>query len=152
MSGLVGFKARTYRDTAGNWASPTWSNMGGIRDNTLNGTKSQIEATDRDSGDFMEWLAGHIDAGIDGSYRPKRTGTSDPHLDALIDSWQNHTPILLAVMSDDITTVGAKGLKAWCQVFNFTRSEPIDGAVEYTYSIKPTKDNGGNAPAWITIT
>lgn len=149
---LVGFKARTYRDTAGNWASPTWSNVGGIRDNTLNGSKEDIDGTTRDSGVFMEHLAGHIDAGIDSVYRPKQTGTSDPHLDAFIDSWLNGTPLLMAVLDDDVSTVGAKGLKAWMEVFNMTRSEAIGGAVEYTVSLKPTPNNGGNAPTWITIT
>lgn len=148
---LVGFKARTYRNT-GSYGSPTWLNVGGIRDNTLNGTKEDIDGTTRDSGVFMEHLAGHIDAGVDFVYRPKAIGVSDPNLDAFIDSWLNGTPIELAIMDDDITTVGAKGLRASCEVFDFTRGEGIGDAIEYTVSVKPTPNNGGNPPAWITIT
>lgn len=146
---LVGFKARTYRDTAGNWAAPTWSNVGGIRDATLSGTKEDIDGTTRDSGVFMEHLAGHIDAGLQFAYRPKAVSVADPHLDAFIDSWLNGTPVLMAVMDDNIANSGAKGLKAWMEVFDMTRSEGIGDAVEYSISVKPTPNNGGNAPAWI---
>lgn len=149
---LVGFKAVTYRDTANNYASPTWSAVGGIRDNTLNGDKSQIEGTTRDSGKFMEWLAGHIDAGVEFTYRPKPIGVADPHTDALIDSWLNSTPLPMFILDDLVTTVGAKGLRAYCEVFNFNRSEPIEGAVEYSYTLKPSANNSGHPPEWVTIT
>jgi hypothetical protein len=55
----------------------------------------------------------------------------------------------LAVMDGDITTAGSQGLWADCDILDFSREEPLDGAMIVKVTAKPTYTT--NAPQWKTI-
>jgi hypothetical protein len=63
---------------------------------------------------------------------------ADAHYIAFETAAINGSPIAIAAMSGDIATTGERGLVGNFSVFSLPRSEPRDGAVEISFTLRPT--------------
>jgi predicted secreted protein len=145
METKLGLDAKLYRNT-GSYGSPIWNEIENPKDVTLNLTKTEADVSRRGSGGWKAMVGAMKEAAIDFEL-VFREGDED--FEALRDSFLENTSVGLAVMDGDIETTGSQGLRADFEVFSFTRNEPLDGAITYTFSIKPTDSD--NPPDWLKI-
>lgn len=140
--------AKLYYETTTTWGrsdatdvplSPTWAEITRAIDVTFNLTSGESDGNSRES--IWEANAGGLlNASIDFSYRVKQ-GT-DTIFDALWDSFVNDKGLYLAVMDQDITTVGSKGMTGIFCVTSATENQPLtDGAsADLTLTLFPAFD------------
>jgi len=146
MSKKLGKDGKLYYCEAGIGGTPDWSELTNARDVTLGLTKGEADVTTRGN------------AGWKASAATLKEGTiewemvwdpSDEGFTAVKDAWFNNTTLGLAVMDGDIATAGSQGLWADCDILDFSREEPLDGAMIVKVTAKPTYT--ANAPQWKTI-
>lgn len=139
MATLLGKNAKLYIGSAALTAvytgtgGPTWTEIGNVQEApTLNGSKEQAESNTRDNNGWKKRFPGLKD----GTYTfTMEARDNDTSLDKLIDAWNDDTEISMAIMDKDITVVGAKGLVSNFYVFDFTRNEPINGPINYEFTV-----------------
>lgn len=146
----IGQECKLYYNS-GTHASPTWVEIKRAIDVSLAMGKGEADMSRRESGE--ELARGALkQRNIDFGYRYKIG--ADTVFDALMDSYVNGTPIQFAVMDQDITTAGAQGLRAFCEVMKADRDEPLADGVTVAFSAKPTDHEESGAlvePDWYEI-
>jgi hypothetical protein len=120
-------------------ASPTWVEITRAIDVTFNLTSGESDGNSRES----IWEAdagGLLNASVDFSYRVKQG--ADTIFDALWDSFVNDSGLYVAVMDQDIATVGSKGMAGVFRVTSSTTNQPLtDGAsADMTLTLFPAFD------------
>lgn len=134
-----------YRNT-GTYETPTWDDVPIIRDLTLTLEKGEADVTTRAGAGFRQRIGTLKDARVEFEIVWE---TGDADFEAYRDSWLNDTLVDCAVMDGDITTEDQQGLRAEFETFNFSRQEPIDGAVTASVNIAPGFST--NAPSWLVV-
>lgn len=145
----IGQECKLYRNTGTN-ATPTWSEVTGVRDLSLPLAADKVDISDRGSR-FKKETGGMIESAI--SFQlTYRNGNAD-HA-ALRAAMLNKTAIEFAVMSGDITTSGEEGLRSFCEVFTFNHEQPLSDGVTVDVEIAPTYAEESDVvihPSWYTV-
>lgn len=140
----VGCNYKLYRNT-GTWGSPTWLEVTTVRDNKLSMTKSTGDGSARLS-TFKLYLAALKDVGIE--YELLRDANKSETA-ALRDSYINDTVVNMAVCDQAIANSGAEYFKVDTLCTEFSRSEPLEGAV--VLSVKQVPAYSSNVPLFVTV-
>jgi len=146
----IGLDCKLYRNTGTN-ASPVWNEIANVQDVTVQLSKAEADTSTRASG--WKTRKGTLkDASIDFQlkYVP-----GDADFAALLASFTGNSSIELLALDGAVATTGSQGLRAICEVFQFQQGQPLEGAVTFDVSAKPTPtfDNNGAliAPTWFTV-
>ena len=143
MATRLGLDAKLYRNT-GTYVSPTWVEIGNVKDVTLALEKGEADVTTRLNGGWRATVGTLKDASIEFQMV---WDTDDTGFAAIQAAYFDNTAIELAVMSGLITDPESEGLRATCDVFSFSRNEALEEAITVDVSVKPTYT--ANAPEWI---
>lgn len=130
----------------GTAGSPTWNPIAGAQDVTLAATADAQEISTRASR-IREYLAGMLDFTV--SFTLPYDTADDDYL-ALRDAFFNGTPLDLAVSDGPIATSGTQYYRFGFVVSDFSRSEPLNGAVTVNVELKPSPMTGVT-PAFVTV-
>jgi hypothetical protein len=147
MSSRLGFECYAYRNT-GSWASPTWNLLDGVRDATLNLKKDTADASSRRS----KWKLIRS-AMRDGSIEIEMLwDRADPDFAALLTAWLNDTQVDCVFLDDPVATTGAQGPRAWYEVVDLTRSEPLNDTVKAKITLHTAypQNDVTQVPQWWT--
>ena len=150
----IGLNCKLYRNTATGstaYATPTWTEIVNVRDVTIPMTKGEADTSRR--GSTWKTRRGTLkDASIDFQLIHD---DADPAFTALLASYVDGTPIDLLALDGATSDPYAQGLRATCEVFNFQPGQPLEGAVVYDVSCKPTpaKTSAGVpiVPTWYEV-
>ena len=143
MGVRLGMEARLYRNT-GDYATPVWEEVSNVKDVTLNLEKGEADVTTRANGGWRATVGTLKDASVEFQMV---WDTEDAAFTDIQSAFFSNTPIEFAIMSGAMTDPDAEGLRATCDIFNFTRNEALEEAIMVDVTIKPTY--AANAPAWI---
>lgn len=151
MGAIAGYECKLYRSTSLTWSGtglPTdlveVSNIAG--EPKLNLEKESADVTTRATNG---WRARKPTL-KDGSVEFEMIwDNSDTNFVAFKNAYFNGTQIVLAVLSGPSTSSGSQGLVAFFEVENFTRNEPLAGAV--TASVRLVIGHNTVGPAWVTV-
>lgn len=162
MAGKLGFKAKAYflsTGTRASWgaadadginggAAPTnLTEMGNIRDLTLNLSKGEADASTRAGNGWETILAalksGQVQFGM-------IWDTADTTFAAIFKAYMTDANIAMAFLDGDKATVGSQGLWADFAVIGFEKSEPLKDAQTVQVTIKPAYS--AVAPQWVKVT
>jgi len=133
----IGLDATLYRGTAGQKAATEMKN---VRNVTLNLESSTADITTRATNGWKAYASTLKDASLE--FEMIDTA-GDTDLAAIRAAWLAGTA--LAFFADD---GGGEGLDADFIISGFTRSEPLEDAITYKVTIKPTYLT--RAPTWAT--
>ena len=140
----IGLDCKLYRNT-GTYASPTWVEIVNARDVTVPLTKGEADTSSRASS--WKTRKGTLkDASIDFQLVQ---ADGDAAFAALLDSYLDGSPIELLVLNGATGDTAAQGLRATVEVFQFQESQPLENALVYDVSCKPTPAT--NPPSWYEV-
>ncbi len=134
MSAKIGGDAKLYRNTDVH-ATPNWSEMGNVRDNTLNLDKAKADLTTRAN---QGWRANKGTLKELSIETEIAWDTEDGHFDALLDSYMNGTALDLVALDGSVETVGSLGVRFQGEVMSFSRNEPLEEGMTASVTIEPT--------------
>ncbi|MCI0335709.1 MAG: phage tail protein [Planctomycetes bacterium] len=143
MAIQLGLDAKLYRNT-GNPGSSLWQLVPNVRDVTLNLEAGEADVTVRGNAGWRATAGTLKDASIEFE---TVWDTEDYHFTAFKDAFFSGTPVELLVMDADAGTAGSQGLRALCQIINFTRSEALEEAITVSVTAKPTYSF--SPPSWV---
>jgi len=146
MAHVVGIDAKMYYDASGVGGS-SWSELANVRDVTVSLEKAEIDVSNRAYGGWRANAGALKDATIEWDMI---YDTTDAGFTAIRDAWLNDTVIGLAIMDQNITTVGAQGLHADCEIMSFSQPQPMEDAIKVNVRAKPTYSS--TDPSWSTTT
>ena len=145
MSIKLGMQAKLYRNS-GSYGTPTWVEVGNVKDLTLNLEAGEADVTTRANDGWRATVATLKDGSIEFEMV---WDTSDANFTAIQQAFFNNTSIEFAVMDGAIATSGSQGLRATMSITNFSRSEALEEAIMVSVTAKPTY--AANAPSWMTV-
>jgi hypothetical protein len=134
----TGLSCKLYHDVAASWTL-----IEDAQDVTLSQTHQEATVNRRGSED-EETLVGQKVREISFDLTYDKTGVA---YEALRDAYENATVIFMAVYDGAIATSGSEGLQVYCYVTEFTRNEPVNGAVTLSVTLKPAA-NATAAPVY----
>lgn len=142
----LGQDCKLYYCAAGIGGTPVWLELGNVRQVTTNMQKGETDVTTRGNNGWKASVGTLKEASIEFEmvWDPGNAGFT-----AIQTAYMNNTAIGIAAMDGPIATSGSQGLWADCSVINFTRDEPLEGAVTAKVTLKPTYS--ANAANWHTI-
>jgi predicted secreted protein len=147
MAARLGLKAKLFRNT-GTFATPTWNEVKNVKDLTLTIEKAEADVTTRGNDGWRALIGTLKSASIEFQMVDD---SEDDDFTAFQESFFADTNIEFAIMNGPMIAapggVASEGLRATCQVFNFTRNEELENAIMRDVAIKPTY--AVNAPEWI---
>jgi len=141
MGVKLGLDAKLFRNT-GTYQSPTWTEIGNVRDVTLNLETSEADVTTRANNGWRATVATLKDASIEFEMV---WDSADANFTAMREAFLNNTSVELAVL--DGPAASGQGLRATCMVTKFSRNEPLEEAITVSVTVKPTYST--NAPSWM---
>jgi len=132
-----GIDACLYRNL-GTYAAPNWSEVGNLRDVTVNRSKQKADATTRANAGWAASVGTLKEGSIDAQMTVKRT--ADAHFEAFEDSYNNSTPVELLILNGPITESGVTGLRATFEVMDMTENQPMGDiqTADITLEIAPS--------------
>lgn len=143
---VLGRKVKTYINTASGgsaYASPTWTAVDTIRDETLNLDSEAVDVSARDMGDWAAETKGELKMTVEADIRKDPTDTViQPKLD---DSYLNNTALDMLFLDGPVTTDGMTGYRADMEVMKLTNERNKKGVVSLKVSLSVTA--GGHVPA-----
>ena len=145
MSIKLGMQAKLYRNS-GSYGTPTWVEVGNVKDLTLNLEAGEADVTTRSNSGWRATVATLKDGSIEFEMV---WDTTDANFTAIQQAFFNNTPLEFAIMDGAIATAGSQGLRATMSITNFSRSEALEEAIMVSVTAKPTY--AANAPSWMTI-
>lgn len=145
MGRILGLECKLYRNT-GSYASPTWNEIGNVRDATLGMSKGEADVTTRGNNGWRAILGTLKEGTFDFSMV---WDTEDDDFTAFQEAFFGNTQVEVAIMDGDIETSGSQGLRATMEVLSFQRQENLEEAVIAEVSLKP--GYADNAPEWLEI-
>ena len=137
-----GYEAKLYYKVGGLSGGGTWTELTLVRDATLNMPKGEGDVTTRGSGGYKQTKGGLRDVSIEFELL---ADTDDAGFDAIQTAYQDNTTIAIAAMNGAIAT--GEGLQVDCEIFDFSRSEPLEGPQTVTVVAKPTHSD--TAPSYV---
>jgi predicted secreted protein len=143
MSVKFGIDGKLYYCVAGIGGTPTWTELSGVKNVTLNVQGKEVDVTTRASAGFALADIALMDASIefDLPLDPADTGYQ-----AVETAFFARSLVGLAVMSGGVTVAGSRGLWADCKITQFNREESLEDAMIVKVTAKPT--HSANAPLW----
>ena len=113
----------------------SWQEIQNVRDVNLNLETGEADATSRKSNGWRQTLTTFKDGSIEFEllWEP-----GDAAFDALRAAWQGSSEIALMALDDDAQVSGSQGLASNFRVPNFSRSEPLEGTVTASVTVKPS--------------
>ena len=146
MGVKLGFNGKLYRDTASSWASPTWNEIPGVKDVTVDLADDEADATQRGSSGYkmMEPTLRGVTLSFEMVY-----DTSDADFTTLRDAYLARTTVLFAVADDAIATTGTQYIKADCKIISMNKTEPLGDIQKVAFTIKPCYSS--NVPTKVTV-
>jgi hypothetical protein len=141
----LGKNAALYRNSTGNYASPTWVLIDNVRDLKAPASKKEAESSIRGAGAYVLTQGTLIQLGVEFNmnYDP-----ADAQWVALQTSFLTLVAVEMLVL-DKPSATGAQGWRASFEVMKFDEGQPLEGIVTTDVEAKPTMS--ANAPAWWTV-
>lgn len=139
---VLGLDAKIYRNSA-TYESPTWVEIDNVKDLTLNLTKEEADVTTRANNGWKAIVASLKEGSIDFEMVWNK---SDSNFQALLASFLTNSVIDFLILDGPYDTAGSEGLRASCQVFNFSRAEQLTDVLRASVTIKPTYS--AHPPVW----
>jgi hypothetical protein len=134
-----GWDAKAYKGdaalTSADASTGTWSELTFLKTVTVNDEMGDNDVTSRAGGGNREHRPGLRDVSVDLEF-DYDSGTT--LYDALEDAYQARTEIALAFMDGAIATSGSNGIAGNWKLYNWQRSEPIDGVITVTCTARPS--------------
>jgi len=145
MSVRFGIDGKLYYSTAG-IGTPTWTELSGVKNVSLNVEGKEVDVTTRASGGFALADIALMDASIEFEMPldPDDTGYQ-----AVETAFFARSMIGMAVMSGGVAVAKSRGLWADCKITKFDREESLEDAMVVKVTAKPT--HSANAPQWKVI-
>ena len=145
MAIRLGLNAKLYRNT-GSYASPTWNEIGNVKDVTLNLESAEADVTVRANNGWRATVPTLKDASVEFEMV---WDTEDADFEAIKDAYLGNTTIEILALDGPVSGTGSsgnQGLRATCSVTAFSRSEPLEEALSVSVTLKPAY--AVNAPEW----
>lgn len=111
------------------------------QDVDFNSAKDKIEVSDRCGGGYKKFLPGLAEGTIS-LKAVKRKGDT---WYTLIENAHNNDDIICVLMLDS-PNIGGKGIIANCNVFNYSETQPINGAIEINFELSVSGCSVANPP------
>jgi hypothetical protein len=146
MSIKFGFDAKLYYCAAGIGGTPTWTELSGVKNVTLNLQGKEVDVTTRANGGFTATDIALMDASIEFELP---MDPADAGYQASETAFFGRSLLGLAVMSGNVVTPGSRGLWADCKITQFNREESLEDAQVVKVTAKPT--HSANAPLWKVV-
>lgn len=138
----LGMNAELYRAAAvltgqlpADVVGASWTEITNCKDVTFSGETAEADVTTRANAGWRATAATLKDGSVEFVMQQKDT---DAALTAIRTAWLAGTEIALAVMDRAITTVGCQGFVSNFTVTNFSRAEPLEEAITYNVTCKPS--------------
>ena len=119
----------------------TWAELGNVSDSTLNRARGEADVTGRSNNGRKATLTTLLDESVDFDIW---SDSDDEGLEAVETAFNDNALLAMAVMDGDIATAGSRGLVANFSITKCNRSEPLEGGVKLSITIKP----GDEQTAW----
>ena len=148
MAIRLGLNAKLYRNT-GSYASPTWNEIGNVKDVTLNLESAEADVTVRANNGWRATVPTLKDASVEFEMV---WDTADEDFQAIRDAYLNNTPLEVLALDGPVSGAGStgnQGLRAVCNVTGFSRSEPLEEALSVSVTVKPAYS--ANPPTWHVV-
>ncbi len=143
---ILGMNGKLYRNT-GTWASPTFAEIEDAKEVTVTLTKGEADVSSRATGGWRAMKGTLKDLSFEFSLVLDETDTAD--VDAIRNAFINGTSIELMALTGSSAVSGSEGPRADCEIVSFTRSEPLEDAITYSVTAKPTAS--ANTPVWYEV-
>ena len=148
MAIRLGLNAKLYRNT-GSYASPTWNEIGNVKDVTLNLESAEADVTVRANNGWRATVPTLKDASVEFEMV---WDTADEDFQAIRDAYLNNTTLEVLALDGPVSGAGStgnQGLRAVCNVTGFSRSEPLEEALSVSVTVKPAYS--ANPPTWFVV-
>ena len=147
MAYTLGLDAKIYYKVGGVAASGSWVELSNVRDVTLNMEKAEADVTTRANVGWRAMVGTLKEASVEFEMI---WDTADAGFTAIQAAFLNNTIIGIAVLDGEgaSSTSTAEGLIMDTNVFNLSRSEPLEEALKANVTIKSAYS--ATAPAWTT--
>lgn len=146
MAKIISLNCKVYRNT-GTYGSPTWNEVDGVMDVSLNLSSDTGDASTRATGGWRQHAATLRDASVEFEMP---YDTADTDLTALRDAFMTSGSVVEMAFTDGpIATTGTQGLRGSFLVESFNISEPLSDIAKVSISLKP--GISANNMAWITV-
>jgi len=148
MAIRLGLNAKLYRNT-GTYASPTWNEIGNVKDVTLNLESAEADVTVRANNGWRATVPTLKDASIEFEMV---WDTADEDFQSIRDAYLNVTTLDVLALDGPVSGAGStgnQGLRAVCNVTGFSRSEPLEEALSVSITVKPAYSV--NPPTWFVV-
>lgn len=145
----TGQLCKLYRNTGTN-TLPTWVEIATVKDLSNPMNKDKADQSNRGS-KFKKSTGAMIDASV--TFQITYLNGDADHA-ALRAAFLADTAIEFAIMSGDITTSGEEGLRAFCEVFEFSHEQPLNDGVTVDIEIAPTYHEESSTviePSWYVV-
>jgi len=139
MAEQLGYECKAYRcatdldDESNTPALATWIEMPFLRSVELPFTPEEHDITDRGNNGFEAIMPGLVRSAISIEFIED---ADDAGQTAIITAGVNRTAIAACFLNGSESVTGSRGLAANFNVFDLNRSEPIDGVVTITATLK----------------
>jgi len=145
----VGFDGYAYYNTATD-ATPTWVELDTVRDVTTTASADSAENSDRRS-KWKKHCPGLLDLETTMTFTFVAGDTAQLGLRT---HFLNRTSVQIAVMNDDITTVGSEGFKYYAHVYSNDFAQPLSDGQTVSVTFKPAVDSTEPTvePSWYIVT
>lgn len=136
----LGFESKLYIGAAGSTPSTEAKN---VKDLTLNLESAEVDVSSRQSGKFKIYLSGLIDAGLEFKMN---VDPDDATQTTIRTAWLARTAIAAKVDLGD-----GKAFDSDWIVTNFNNEQPLEEAIAYSVTLKPTMTSADRPPQVIDV-
>lgn len=145
MSHRLGLDCKTYYN-AGSYGTPSWVELTNITNESYGLEHGEADLTTRANNGWEAIIA----TLKRGNFQWQTVyDTADATFTTLQTAFMNRTPLDLLFADGDVSVSGTKGLRATCQLFNFSQDRQLTEGVKVDVTAKPTYSS--NAPTlWTT--
>lgn len=126
-------RAKSYWN-AGTYASPVWTLITNLRDETVDGATTNVDVSVRDVDDTLTAPVGH-DYTVTGQQVKNRANAFYLVMEAAYDAL---TPIEILTLDGPVGTTGSRGLRATYAVTKFTENRAYTDIQLIDFELKPT--------------
>jgi hypothetical protein len=148
MAIRLGLNAKLYRNT-GTYGSPSWNEIGNVKDVTLNLESAEADVTVRANNGWRATVPTLKDASVEFEMV---WDTADEDFQAIRDAYLNNATLEVLALDGPVSGAGStgnQGLRAACTVTGFSRSEPLEEALSVSVTVKPAYSV--NPPTWFVV-
>jgi hypothetical protein len=146
MGALLGMSGKLYRNK-GTYGSPVWDEIDSAREVAVTLSKGEADASTRGTGGWKATKSTLKDLQIE--YTLVYNPDSPDDFDAVRDAFLAGTQIEFLILDGAKEVSGSQGPRAICEIFNFSRSEPLEEVMTVKVTAKPTPS--ANAPSWYEV-